>query len=72
MSSINKEKLRSDIEELSSICQKLDPFAPIDFKMKKELQKWGLDQEDDPFVITNKLILKLETALLKAKQEKLQ
>ncbi|PIP93243.1 MAG: hypothetical protein COW00_11300 [Bdellovibrio sp. CG12_big_fil_rev_8_21_14_0_65_39_13] len=57
------QRLEREVKELSHLCRELDPFSPIDLKLQKKLKKWGLDEEEDPFILTNKLIKGLEDAI---------
>ena len=58
--------LRHQAEELKTLCDRFDPFAPDTAPDVRELlHKYSLKKEDgsDPFQITNELILLLENTL---------
>jgi len=57
------KRLNESITELQSICAELDPYSPIDLKMKERLKKFHIVDFSDPFHLTNTLILLLEDAL---------
>ncbi len=56
-------ELSSIIKELNSLCSELDPYQPLSNEMKKSLSKYGVFDEDNPFVITNKLVFILENSV---------
>ncbi|GAB4019332.1 MAG: hypothetical protein Fur0010_21250 [Bdellovibrio sp.] len=70
MDNLDSKRLEKSVKELSELCRHLDPFGPIDSKMKKKLKKFGLDKEEDPFILTNKLIKNLEDAMSELEQRK--
>lgn len=70
LENIDSKRLEKSVKELNELCRNLDPFGPIDSKMKKKLKKFGLDKEKDPFVLTNLLIKNLEDALSELEQRK--
>lgn len=65
------QRLEREVKELSHLCRELDPFSPIDQKFQRKLKKWGLADEEDPFVLTNKLIKGLEDAITALEKRKI-
>ena len=57
------QELSNVIEELNTLCRDLDPYQPIDTKTQEQLKRYGVFEIDNPFVITNKLVLILENAV---------
>lgn len=57
------QELSNVIEELNALCRDLDPYQPIDSETKELLKRYGVFEEDNPFVITNKLVLILENSV---------
>ena len=57
------QALESKIAKLSEICQGLDPYAPISVEFKAKLREFNLHNADDPFKITNSLLMLLEDAI---------
>ncbi len=63
-------ELKKKAAVLKKLCQELDPYAPLGARQKKKLASLGVNNLDDPFQITNQLLLLLEDALeeLEARQ----
>jgi phage terminase large subunit-like protein len=57
------EELNSRAEILKRLCHELDPYAPINEEDTKALHAMGITQTDDPFHLTNILILYVEDTL---------
>lgn len=55
--------LNDQIRELKNLCQALDPFLPIEAGHQEILKKYQITEFDDPFKLTNRLILLLENAI---------
>ena len=55
--------LSQNIDELNTLCRELDPYQEISKEMMEQLSKYGVFTEDNPFVITNKLVLILENSV---------
>ncbi len=57
------ELLQKKISQLNNICNTLNPYGPISTPMQEELSQFGIDDIDNPFTVTNKLILLLENSV---------
>ena len=58
------QDLEKQIEFLHTLCQELDPYAPLEEKTKESLKKLKIDPDNkDPFALTNQLIVRMENAL---------
>jgi hypothetical protein len=55
--------LEAKISELKDLCQNLDPYSPLSEITKSKLIKYGVEELDNPFAITNKLLLLLEDSI---------
>jgi len=55
--------LEVKIAELKDLCQNLDPYSPLSEKAKSKLLGHGINEFDNPFTITNKLLLLLEDSI---------
>lgn len=70
---MNDQKLEQKIGELKKLCGELDPFSKISKSHRKLLSKYGLNEISDPFELSNRLILLVESALTqKMKREEKQ
>lgn len=49
---------------LKELCQIVDPFLPLSSDMKESLKSVGIENLEDPFQITNRLIFLLEETLM--------
>ncbi len=56
-------ELQELIESLNQICSNLDPYQPISDNMKLSLEKLNIVMTDDPFTLTNQLVVLLEDAV---------
>ena len=70
-SSKKKETLTSpiDINQLKSFVDTFDPYAPLTAKDKSFLNSLNIFSIEDPFQVTNQLILLLEELLEKEQQK---
>jgi hypothetical protein len=57
------EELSTVIEDLNMLCNDLDPYLPLSEDQLKQLSAYGIFKDDDPFLITNKLVLILENSV---------
>lgn len=57
------ERLESLIEKLNTICSNLDPYNPIPSKMRAMIEELDIIKIDDPFTLTNQLVVLLEDAV---------
>lgn len=55
--------LNEKVEKLKFITDQLDPYKPLPEVMRLALKEFHLDHENNPFVLTNKLIILLEDAI---------
>lgn len=55
--------LNLKVEELQKLCAELDPFKKISKKHQKILKKYGLNEIEDPYLLSNHLISLTENAL---------
>ena len=58
-----QEYLSRKIETLTNLCDTLNPYATLSFEEELILKKYNIVEIDNPFVITNKLIMELEDAI---------
>ncbi|TNF03765.1 MAG: hypothetical protein EP326_02050 [Deltaproteobacteria bacterium] len=57
------KQLQELIETLNQICSNLDPYQPIAPAMKQSIEKLNIVVTDDPFTLTNQLVVLLEDAV---------
>lgn len=60
------------ISKLKGICHEIDPYTELTLSMKERLIDVGIEEFDDPFALTNKLLFITENAieeLAKLKEE---
>ena len=57
------EELKARIEILRSLCDQVDPYLPLNPMAQKRLRELKIDLLDDPFALTNQLLLLMEDAL---------
>lgn len=62
-----KKILEKKISILKKMCHEIDPYRPLDPQTIEQLQSFDLHRIIDPFVLTNKLLLKLEDSILEYK-----
>lgn len=55
--------LEARIKKLGDICQELNPYAPVSEEFKKRLREFHILEFDDPFKITNALLMLLEDSI---------
>lgn len=58
-----KENLEKKIETLKMICDLLDPYNEISDQLKTELKNVGIAKFDNPFLITNQLLMMMEDSI---------
>ncbi|MBH47162.1 MAG: hypothetical protein CME71_03225 [Halobacteriovorax sp.] len=56
------EMLKSKVERLNELAGELDPYQPISQEIQEELKSLGILVLDDPFKLTNQLVVILEDA----------
>ena len=59
-----KKALEEKIESLKELCDTLDPYLPICLETKEELLALGVKDLDNPFSITNQLLLLMEDSII--------
>ena len=57
------EELEKKVALLRSLCDRINPYAPLSPKVQKQLKSLGVTPEGDPFALTNQLLLLMEEAL---------
>lgn len=57
------KELQELIETLNTVCSNLDPYKPISGPMKETIEKLNIVVTDDPFALTNQLVVLLEDAV---------
>lgn len=55
--------LEARIKVLGDICTELNPYAPIPNELKMKLMDFNILDLDDPFKVTNKLLMLLEDTI---------
>lgn len=60
---LSLEELTTRADYLKQLCLNLDPYAPLDKKQKETLLNLGVKDIDDPFRVTNELIMQMENTL---------
>lgn len=55
--------LEERIQKLSSICNELNPYQPVDKEFQKRLKEFNIYEFEDPFKITNALLMLLEDSI---------
>jgi hypothetical protein len=63
MESRNIAELEKQVEELTRLCQEINPFAPLSDKEGAILRDLAINPEDGPYAITNALIFRLENSI---------
>lgn len=66
------ESLEQKIADLKKICHEIDPHAPISPGLQKKLAHYHITDWDDPFTLTNRLLVLLEESIEKLELEKRQ
>ena len=62
--------LESKIKNLKILCDTLDPYAKISLDKKSELLSLGIKVLDNPFTITNQLLLMMEDSIVELEKLK--
>ena len=57
------EELRVKVAKLNALASDLDPYQPLSEENQNELKSLGVLRLDDPFAITNQLVVILEDAI---------
>ncbi len=57
--------LEKKLEDLKMLCQELNPFAKISVEMRNRLRSFNLHEIDDPFLLTNHMIMLTEDTIEK-------
>lgn len=57
------KELEELIETLNTICSTLDPYKPMNEAMKAQIEKLNIVVTEDPFALTNQLVVLLEDAV---------
>ena len=65
-------QLEKKIKNLKRICDQIDPYSPVPDKFKKDLSSFNIDKWNDPFALTNQLIVLLEDSIEKLEKMKRQ
>ena len=58
-----EEFLANQIKELKLLCDEMDPYGEIGQEHLEKLSKLGISDLNDPFSLTNRLILMLEDSI---------
>ena len=57
------EFLEQKIDELNDLCGGMDPYNEVGESEKKRLLEFGIEENADPFEITNRLVVMLEDSI---------
>lgn len=63
LKNLSLKELNGRASALREMCLKIDPYQPLTNGEKLELEELGIKNIDDPFRLTNELILKMEDTL---------
>ena len=63
LSQLNIDQLNRKAEILKELCLNIDPYKPFDEGTQEILTQLGIKDLDDPFRVTNQLILRMENVL---------
>lgn len=63
LKNLSLKELNNRASLLKEMCLKIDPYSPLQPREKEELQELGIKNIDDPFRLTNELILRMEDTL---------
>jgi hypothetical protein len=66
------EFLKEKIGTLQQICKTIDPYSPLDEETSESLKIYGVTNLDDPFQVTNQLVVQLENSIEELEQIELQ
>lgn len=70
LESLSLEELTTKADFLRQICLNLDPYSPMDKDQKETLLNLGLKDINDPFRVTNELIMQMENVLEEIQKRK--
>lgn len=56
-------QLEERIKKLSAICNELNPYQPVDKEFQLRLKEFNIYEFEDPFKITNSLLMLLEDTI---------
>jgi hypothetical protein len=56
-------RLEARIKKLGDICNELNPYSPMSNELKKRLREFNIMEFEDPFKITNALLMLLEDSI---------
>jgi hypothetical protein len=57
------QKLEERIKKLSAICNELNPYQPVGKEFQQRLKEFNIYEYEDPFKITNALLILLEDTI---------
>lgn len=63
LKNLSLKELNGRASALKDLCLKIDPYSPLSEGEKSELNELGIKNIDDPFRLTNELILRMEDTL---------
>lgn len=63
LKNLSLKELNQRASLLKEMCLKIDPYSPLEKEEMEELLDLGIKNIDDPFRLTNELILRMEDTL---------
>jgi len=63
LNQLDISQLKSRAQFLRELCENLDPYSPLTREDKDLLESLGVYSHEDPFQLTNELIMKMEDTL---------
>lgn len=63
LNQLDISQLKSRAQLLRELCENLDPYAPLTKEERDLLESLGVYNYEDPFQLTNELIMKMEDTL---------
>lgn len=63
LNQLNISQLKSRAQTLRRLCEDLDPYSPLSKEEQELLESLGVYSYNDPFQLTNELIMKMEDTL---------
>jgi|GEM_PF-2967262 len=63
MESSNIAELEKTVGALTKLCQEINPFNPLTENERASLKMLEINPEENPYAITNQLILRLENSI---------
>ncbi len=63
LNQLDISQLKSRAQTLRRLCEDLDPYSPLTHKEKELLESLGVFDYNDPFQLTNELIMRMEDTL---------